>query len=291
VKRLAESVRLGSRQLEAAGWDSQSAWLDAELLARSILGWNLTEWLTRQDRPATEAFLHAFDAALTRRRAHEPVAYITGTRDFYGRSFAVSPAVLIPRPETELLVDGALAALRERRHAGVSAPDVIDIGTGSGILAVTIALESPEARLVATDVSDAALTVAAANATRFGVADHIAFRQTSLLGNSAGGTFDLVVSNPPYVGNRDRTALMPDVRDYEPGLALFGGDDGLDVIRALLPAGGWLLVEIGAGQSDDVAALLESSTDLTLIKMEPDLAGIPRVMVARRETAGSSLSL
>jgi release factor glutamine methyltransferase len=291
VTTLAESVRAASRALETAGWDGSSAWLDAEVLARSILRWDLGEWLSRQDQPASGTFQGAFDAAVARRMRHEPVAYITGEREFYGRSFAVSPAVLIPRPETELVVDEGLAALAERPASRRGTSRILDVGTGSGILAVTFVLESPIARVVATDVSPAALAVAAGNITRFGVGDRIELRHSPLVGGETAGTFDLVVSNPPYVAEHDRPSLMPDVRDYEPALALFGGPDGLNVIRDLIPAaarvlrsGGWLVMELGAGQAPRVAHLLERASDLALVRIAKDLAGIPRVLVARRLT-------
>lgn len=286
---LAASVRSASRALEAAGWDVSSAWLDAEVLARTILEWDLAEWLLRQDQPASEAFRASFDSALTRRLRHEPIAYITGEREFYGRSFRVSQAVLIPRPETELVIEEGLLALAARRSEGVSAPKVMDVGVGSGVLAITLALEAPSARLVATDVSTAALEVAASNVQRFDLSDRVDLRHASLLGDCADGRLDLVVSNPPYVSEQDRPALMPDVRDYEPEVALFGGEDGLEVIRALIPAaarglrpGGWFVMEMGSGQSDGVTAIVGESAELELIRISDDLAGIRRVVVARR---------
>jgi release factor glutamine methyltransferase len=289
VATLAESVRAASRALETAGWDPSSAWLDAEVLARSILRWNLTDWLSRQAEPAGTSFRAAFEAALARRLRHEPVAYITGEREFYGRSFIVGPAVLIPRPETELLVDEGLAVLAERIATIGPSPRILDVGTGSGILAVTLALESPTSRLMATDVSPAALAVAADNVARFDVADRVELRHASLVGTESDRTFDLVVSNPPYVAEHDRPDLMPDVRDYEPAVALFGGPDGLMVIRDLIPAaarvlrpGGWLVMELGAGQAARVSHLLERAAVLTLVRIVTDLAGIPRVLVARR---------
>ena len=288
---LAESVRAASRALGEAGWDPSSAWLDAEVLARAILRWNLTDWLSRQDEGAGDAFRIAFDTAVARRLRHEPVAYITGEREFYGRPFRVSPAVLIPRPETELVVDEGLAALAERVATSTAHPRIIDVGTGSGILAVTLALESPASSVAATDVSPAALAVAADNVTRFDVGDRVELRHSALVGGEAEGAFDLVVSNPPYVAECDRPGLMPDVRDYEPAVALFGGPDGLDVIRDLIPAaaqalrpGGWLVMELGAGQAARVAHLLERENTLALVRIANDLAGIPRVLVARQVT-------
>jgi release factor glutamine methyltransferase len=265
-------------------------WLvDAEVLARAILQWDAATWLTRQREPAPADFQKAFRAAITRRLASEPVAYITGAREFYGRAFVVSPDVLIPRPETELVVDEALAAIAERRSA---TPDrsirVADVGTGSGCLAVTLAAECPDITVVATDISAGALAVASHNAARLAVSNRIEFRHASLL-DGVDVLFDVIVSNPPYVARRDAASLYPDVRDYEPDAALFGGEDGLDVIRDLVPCaaavlvdGGWFLMELGAGQAAAVTALVESTDGLDLVHVEPDLAGIPRVVVARR---------
>ena len=287
-RTLVESVQLAARALEDSGWSASAARRDVEVLARAILRWDIADWLSKQGQEADETFQTAFDAALTRRLRREPVAYITGEREFYGRPFVVSSSVLVPRPETELVVDEALAALAERQSAGSGAPDVIDVGTGSGILAVTLALESPAARIVATDVSPAALAVASTNVERFALADRVELRHAAFLG-TADSQFDLVVSNPPYVAERDRPGLMPDVRDYEPAVALFGGRDGFDIFRALLPAaerglrpGGWLVMEMGAGQSDDVTTILEQSTTLVDVRIASDLAGIARVLVARR---------
>ena len=288
-RTLAESVQLAARALEESGWRASSARRDAEVLARSILGWDMADWLSKSGQEASQAFQTAFDASLARRALHEPTAYIMGEREFYGRSFVVSASVLIPRPETELVVDEGLAALAERHSAGRTAPDVIDVGTGSGILAVTLALESPTSRVVATDVSAAALAQAADNVARFDLSDRVELRHAALLGTDSDDRFDLVVSNPPYVAERDRPGLMPEVRDFEPEVALFGGRDGFDVIRALLPAaerglrpGGWLVMEVGAGQSDEVTTILEQSTRLVVVRIASDLAGIARVLVARK---------
>ena len=242
----------------------------------------------RRETAASKAVRNDSPAG-SRRLRHEPVAYITGERGFYGRSFRVTPAVLIPRPETELVVDEGLATLAERIATSSATPRIIDVGTGSGILAITFVLESPTTCVVATDVSPAALAVAADNVTRFDVGDRVELRHSPLVGRETDGTFDLVVSNPPYVAEHDRPGLMPDVRDYEPALALFGGPDGLTVIRDLIPAaarvlrpGGWLVMELGAGQAARVSHLLERMGSLALVRIANDLAGIPRVLVARR---------
>lgn len=273
-----------ARRLEAAGFPSDAARADVSVLARHLLGWTLTDWVTKARDAATPRFVEHLDAAARRRATHEPVAYITGEREFYGRPFQVTPAVLIPRPETEELIEAALGVSGAPGAQGASGAYVIDVGTGSGCVAITLALEMPDARIVATDVSETALVVARENARALGAPVeflHAPFWPESL------GPFDLIVSNPPYVPESDRTLLMPDVRDFEPAQALFAGPEGLDVIAELIPRaakslapGGRLIFEIGAGQSDRVGALVDSA-GLELIGIQPDLQGIPRTVIAR----------
>jgi release factor glutamine methyltransferase len=285
------AVQDGIRALVESGFAPDDARTDAAVIARHLLGWTLTDWAARNRDAAPDGFSEQLSALLRRRAAHEPVAYLTGVREFYGREFRVSPAVLIPRPETEMVIevllhDGVLSAARRPEgndgdaHGG---PVIVDVGTGSGCLAITLKLEWPAARVIGTDVSAAALAVARANADRLGA--DVEFVEASLL--PAGLEVDVVVSNPPYVPERDRASLAADVRDFEPAGALFAGPDGLDVIRALVPAaqkalkpGGWLVMEIGAGQADAVAALVEQA-GLALARVAPDLQGIPRVVVAQ----------
>jgi release factor glutamine methyltransferase len=280
---LAEQVDAGVRVLRGAGFADDDARRDAGVLARFALGWDGATWLTRLGEAAPDDFVAAFPPLIARRAAREPVAYITGQREFYGRSFLVTPDVLIPRPETELLVDTALEHLRTRRPA----PSLVDVGTGSGCLAITLALECPAARVIATDVSAAALGVARRNAARLGVAGRIDFRLGALLGD-LDEPVDLVVSNPPYVAAGDRASLAADVREFEPHVALFGGADGLAIVRDLVPLaaralapGAWLILEIGAGQADAVGAIVRDA-GLQAIGVRPDLQGIPRVLVAAR---------
>ena len=272
--------------LTSAGFSSADAARDGSALGRALLGWDHARWLTSLHAPAPDGFNHAFLDAAARRARREPVAYIVGEREFYGRVFEVTSEVLVPRPETEVVIDAA------RHHAGALATrpgglDVLDVGTGSGCLAVTLACEWPAAAITATDTSRAALQVAARNAERHGVVSRVACVEASFTGGRSGDV-DLLVSNPPYIAETDRASLPTDVVDYEPHAALFGGDDGLDVIRALLPAastalrpGGWLIMEIGLGQEGRVRALLDDAC-LQWVATQPDLAGIPRVIVARR---------
>jgi len=209
---------------------------------------------------------------------------VIGTREFWGRDFEVTRDVLVPRPETELIVEAALALYP------ASAPiRLADVGTGSGCLAVSIALEWPLADITATDVSEAALRVAARNAARHAVDARIRFVHTSILGGIPPG-FDLIVANPPYVRSGDRPGLSREVRDYEPAEALFGGPDGLDVIRTLLDEsagalvpGGRLLMEFGSGQDDVAAELVRQRPLLRLDDILLDLSGIPRTAVISRQ--------
>ena len=286
---LAAVVANGRQLLEAAGASGEAAGRDAVLLARAVLAWDAASWLARSREATPPQFPDRFLALIQRRARHEPIAYITGTREFYGRAFSVNRDVLIPRPETEGVVEEALRCLAnhplpdERRR-----PVIVDVGTGSGCLAVTLALEYPSAEIFATDTSASALNVARANARHFDVADRIEFRRDAFFAGMS-GPIDLVVSNPPYVRETDRTSLPPEVASFEPPAALFAGADGLDAIRALLAAaparlarGGWLVMEIGHGQITHVRELIDGNSGLTFHHVRPDLQGIPRVVVARR---------
>ncbi len=236
--------------------------------------------------PGMEAIFSAF---MARRKAGEPVQYIAGETEFYGLSFHVNRDVLIPRPETELLVEAAIDRTRKLRSSRAAQPPrIVDVGTGSGAIAVALAHALPFAEIAAIDLSTAALAVAEANARRNGVAGRIRFFAGDLLAPVAGERFDLVVSNPPYVAERDRATLDAEVRNFEPGQALFAGEDGLGVYRRLLPAvfhalaaGGALLLEIGHGQQQALAELL-ALQGFAAIEFLPDLQGIARVALARR---------
>lgn len=269
-------------RLTRAGIPPDQAAIDAEVLARHVLGWDRARYLASRQEPFRSAEAARFESALARREAREPVAYITGRREFWGLDFEVSPAVLIPRPESELIVEEAL------RFLGGSAAgrQIADVGTGSGCLAISLAHERPQAMLVATDVSEDALEVARRNADRLGVFGRIQFVRTSLL-TDIRATFDLIVANPPYIPRAHEATLSPDVRDHEPGVALFGkGDDGLDDVRALLgqsaarlAAGGRLMMEFGYGQGAAVSAGAEQA-GLDVITLLKDLQGHERTLVA-----------
>lgn len=292
TRSLAALVDEAAERLVREGFSPADARVDAGVLARAVLGWDVATWLARQQEAVPATVPTRLETAVGRRARREPVAYITGEREFYGRPFRVTRDVLIPRGETEFVVEAALACLAAR--SGTAPPRIIDIGTGSGCIAVTLACEVPAVRLTATDVSPGAIAIARENATRHAVADRIDFVEGSLFAGWAGrdvepGGWDLVVSNPPYVARRDRGTLATDVRDFEPDLALFGGDDGLEMIRALtrsastaLASGGSLVMEIGAGQVDAVCALIDACRAFGSVRVHPDLQRIPRVVVADR---------
>lgn len=276
-------VQAAAARLAAAGIAADEARLDAEWMARHVLGCDRAALVARAREVVPAEVVHRFNALVDRRGHREPMGYVIGEVEFWGRAFDVGAAVLVPRPETETIVEEALARLAP----GGSAVRVADVGTGSGCLAVSIACEVPRARVLAIDVSAPALAVAASNAARHGVAGRVALMRGSLL-DAVRGPLDVIVSNPPYVPEGERPALPPEVRDFEPGVALFGGPDGLDAIRAIvaqardrLRPGGWLIFELGVGQAPAVEALLVAR-GWAGSAIRPDLQGIPRTAVARR---------
>ena len=272
----------GETQLRA-GPHPERARRDAELLAMRALEWQRSTLMAHVDDEFPAPNTAMFEGLLARRAAGEPIQYIFGEVEFYGLRFRVTPDVLIPRPETERVVETVIELARR-----FSDPRIVDIGCGSGAIAVALAHSLPNAQLAATDISPTALAIARENAARNGVADRIRFVQGDLLAPLAGEQFEIVASNPPYVANADRASLAVEVRDHEPALALFAGEDGLTVIRRLIPdafaalvSGGFLVMEIGHDQSAAVASLL-SETGFEEISFVPDLQGIARVARARR---------
>jgi release factor glutamine methyltransferase len=271
-------------RLVAAGIHPAEASLDAGLLARDVLGWDRATLLVRENEPPSLEFIERFSARIERRERREPVAYIRGVQEFWSRDFVVSPAVLIPRPETELIVENTLQLPGLDKLPSL----ICDIGTGSGCLAITLAKELPTARIVATDISTAALEVARANAVRHGVTDRIAFAEGEYLAG-AKGPFHVIVANPPYVSEEDYATLAPEVRQYEPASALVAGADGLRDIREILNLaahalvrGGVLLMEIGFDQADVIPLRVGSLPQLSLMGIARDLQGLPRVAVVQR---------
>ena len=275
---VSESVLNAAEELRA-GPHGERAMADAELLLMRLLGQNRAWLLAHWHDELVPDRSTAYRALIHRRLAGEPIQYITGQTEFYGLPFHVTPAVLIPRPETEHLVEAAL-----NRAALFPHPRILDIGTGSGCIAVALAHHLPHVTITTIDLSAEALGIARQNAALNAVADRIRFLQGDLLAPVAGEQFDMILSNPPYVPATDRPTLSVEVRDHEPALALFAGPDGLDIYRRLIPAahaalvpGGHLLLEIGYGQQPGVTALL-AATGFQSIEAIPDLQGIPRVL-------------
>jgi release factor glutamine methyltransferase len=276
-------VASARQQLRDAGLSSAEADLSARLLAEHLLGWSTERFLSDAVEPEPDGFSSRYDAVVARRASREPLPYITGRREFWGLSLEVTPDVLIPRPETELIVEVTLDLFPDP-----AAPmRVADLCTGSGCLAIAIAHERPRASVLATDISSAALAVARRNAVRHGVDSRMQFECADLL-QGVPGTFDLIVANPPYVRSGDRPALQPEVRE-EPDVALFSGPEGLDLTMrliadapAFLRSGAHLIFEFGFGQDVEIERLVAASGSLTLVDMRRDLQGIARTAIARR---------
>ena len=265
-----------------AGRGVPSPRLDAELLVAKALGTDRVGLYLDLNRPLVDEELSAIRPLVARRRAREPVAYILGHRDFYGRRFKVTPDVLIPRPDTETLVEHALECIPEE-----AACRVLDVGTGSGAIAITIAAERPLARVTATDISDRALGIAAENAEQLEVAGRIRFERANLL--TGAEQYDVIISNPPYIAESDMKTLQAEIREHEPVAALEAGEDGLDVVRALLVAtepatanGAQMLIEVGAEQAPSVVDFAAQHTAWELVAVYPDLSRIERVVHLRR---------
>jgi release factor glutamine methyltransferase len=277
------SIALNGAARLLLGPHADRASRDAETLLLHVLGKNKA-WLIAHAEESLASVMQTRYAALIERRFQgEPIQYITGETEFYGLPFRVTREVLIPRPETEFAVEKVMSLA-----ARFKAPRMVDVGTGSGVLAVALAHELPGAQITAMDLSSPALAVARENAELNGVSERIRFLQGDLLAPVANEQFDFVVSNPPYVPDADRATLAVEVRDYEPELALFAGDDGLAIYRRLIPAafdalipGGFLTLEIGYGQSHTIIELL-ASYGFRQIEFVPDLQGIPRVACAQR---------
>jgi release factor glutamine methyltransferase len=278
---IAEALRQASRELDHAG--VAEARREAGSLLSFVLGRDRTFLIAHADEEIGDDEWRRFADAVARRAAGEPAQYICGKQDFFGRSFRVTPDVLIPRPETELLVEAALAVM------GAEAV-VCDVGTGSGCIAVTLLCEREQARAVAVDVSEAALEVARSNARELWVEDRIVLQLSDCFAalNPGKDQFDLVVSNPPYVSANMLPGLQREVRDHEPLVALSPGADGLSVIRRLLKDApgflrekGYLLMEIGFDQGEKVETLIDKNV-WTLPRILPDLQGIPRIVVLQK---------
>jgi release factor glutamine methyltransferase len=261
--------------------------LDAEVLLAETLATDRVALYTHFDQPLQPDELARFKELIRRRLRREPVAYILGKREFWSLPLRVTPDVLIPRPETETLVAEALKILTPAEGKDFH---ILEIGTGSGAISIALARELPATKVVATDLSPKALAVAEENALRSGVRERIRFLQGDLFHPlEKGETFNLIVTNPPYIPRGQFPSLMPEVRDYEPKVALDGGKDGLDFFRRVLPAvdeyllpGGWFLAEMGAGQDPQILKIAEKNPDLDSFTFAKDLGGINRVFKARK---------
>ena len=286
-----QALREATRLLRQGGIESPR--LDAEVLLSHLLGCERTGLYVRDHEPLAPSVAEALTDFVARRLAHEPVAYLLGERAFYDLTLVVTPAVLVPRPETEHLVEEALAWARGREDDPLR---VVDVGTGSGALAIALARQLVAAQVWAIDVSAEALAVAASNIARYDLHERVTLLRGDLLEPLPAGGLDLIVANLPYVPNPEMPHLMPDVRDYEPHLALDGGPDGTDLIARLLPQAaarlrtpGLLLLEIDPSQDRALARLARETWPDADVSVGHDLAGLARwVRVARGQEHGES---
>jgi len=287
ARRALEEIDKAARRLAASG--IESARLDAELLMAAAAGVTRAAAVTGSIE-LSFATLKKFDAMIARREHREPVAYLLGRKEFYSLDFEVSPAVLIPRPESEIVVAAALEAIAGRPDARV-----LDIGTGSGAIAIAIAVNAARVRVTAVDISAGAIAVASRNARHHRVEDRVTFRRADcfeiLDGGAALGSFEVIVSNPPYLDDAEIAALEPEVRAFEPRVAISAGAGGLDILRRIaagapphLASDGELIVEVGAGQATKAAvAKLFEEAGLRVVSVINDFAGHPRVVRAEKE--------
>ena len=293
---LREALHRAAQALAEAG--SEEAALEAELLLAHALGTDRTHLYQRLPDDLPPDAVAAFEALLRRRLAHEPVPYITGRKEFYGLEFEVTPAAIIPRPETETLIELVLGFTGER---GLATPRIADVGVGCGAIAVTLAVSLPQAEVIGVDISAEALALARRNAERHSVAARIDFREGDLLtplaahpepkpgvSRDSSRTVDVIAANLPYVRTADFEAGPPEIREHEPRLGLDGGPDGLDLIRRLLrdapsylEAGGALFAEIGEEQGEAARALAVGCFPRAQIEIKQDLSGLDRVLVVR----------
>lgn len=289
ARRALEEIDKAARRLAVSG--IESARLDAELLMAAAAGVT-RETVITGSIDLSPATLSNFETMIGRREKREPVAYLLGRKEFYSLDFEVNPAVLIPRPESEIVVAAALGFI-----AGAPDARVLDIGTGSGAIAIAIAVNAPRVRVTAVDISADAIAVASRNAQHHRVEDRVTFRRADcfeiLDGGPALGSFEVIVSNPPYLDDAEIAALEPDVRGYEPRVALRAGAGGLDILRRIaagvpqhqhLASDGELIVEVGAEQAAAVAKLVEEA-GLRVVSVINDFAGHSRVVRARRSRA------
>lgn len=277
------AIREAEGRLKQKGLSSPG--LDAEILLSFCLGLDRAGLFREGDRPVAPGEMQSFNDLLERRLEGEPIAYIVGRKEFWSLDFKVGPAVLVPRPETEILVQ---AVLETARYSETAAPLILEIGTGSGAISVALARELVSARIVSTDISPEALKVARENAAIHGVADRIFFLACNLL-EPFRGSFDMIVSNPPYISETEYAMLARDVTLYEPREALVAGPEGIEFHRRIaegardrLKPGGWLLMEMGAEQRAALSIILERTKLYDDIRFQADYACLNRVVIARK---------
>jgi release factor glutamine methyltransferase len=281
---IAEALKEAAERLRVASVPNDL--LDAQTLLAEALGKDRTYLIVNFNQRLSEGILSAFSAMVERRAACEPLQYITGRQEFFGLDFEVTPDVLIPRPETELIVEEAIRIVQQER---IARPVIVDVGAGSGCIAVALAREVGDARLIASDVSEAALRVARRNAARHRLGDRVDFIASDLLDSFVGAAFaDFILSNPPYVSEEEMPSLQREVRDWEPRMALTDSNDGLSFYRRLLKdapsrlkPGGRLICEMGYTQSEKISTMIDRQVwgDARLLD---DLQGIPRTIVLRK---------
>jgi release factor glutamine methyltransferase len=284
---IADAINNAATTLETTG--IANARLDAEVLLAHIINKDRAWLFTHSHDALDDATRTVFENAIARRAKREPLQYIIGNQEFWGLDFLVTPDVLIPRPETELVVESALTILKTMNHAAV----MVDLCTGSGCIAVSLAKEFRAARIVAVDKSSRAIAVAGKNAQKHGVSDRIRFFEGDLFQPleqlDIHGRVDIIVSNPPYVQSRDQATLQPEVRDFEPPVALFAGPLGTEMhheiikgAHAYLRQHGVLIMEMGLGQSSQLVRMLQETGAYDVPEIFRDLAGIERVIVAKK---------
>jgi release factor glutamine methyltransferase len=282
--RILDLLKSAENQLHEAGIESPKS--EAEWLLAAVLNTDRTSLYLERERELQPVEQAHFEALLHRRLKREPLQYILGVCEFYGFEFVVSPAVLIPRPETELLVEKVVELA-----SNFSSPHIIDLGTGSGCIAISLAKLMANARLVATDISAAALEIAQSNAQRLGVAERIEVRLADMAQSETSFSseqFDIVVSNPPYILETERPGLPPEIRDWEPAAALYVEDDGLKFYRCIidychrhLRPGGWVACEMASQRSDAIARLFREG-GFHHVQIIKDLAGLDRHLIGQR---------
>jgi len=288
---ISQAIAEGVRKLHASGIEQERR--TAGLLLCHAIGIDRTHLLTKSEEQIDDVKYDVYLRLLERRAAGEPVQYLTGQQEFYGLDFFVTPDVLIPRPETEFLIEQVLKIVET---GGLNSPLIVDVGTGSGCIAVTLAVNLFNGRFIATDASDRALIIALNNAAKHRVIDRIEFLEGNLLeplsNRGLTASIDVIASNPPYVDESLRHSIQREVRDWEPHEALFGGVDGIEFYRRLftecpeyLKPGGYLVVEIGYGQLETIERMLAASPSLRLVEVTNDLQGIPRTLTISKSQA------